>query len=336
MIPTVFISYSHDNAEHTEWILSLSKDLLENGVDVILDQYELSAGKEMTFFMERAVLADKILIILTPEYNSKATNRKGGVGFEYSIISQEYYDHGTSENKIIPVLRSGDKEQSCPTYLKTSIFRDMRVDEKYETKFFELIRIILDRPLIEKPLLGKLPNLDGNTLPDLETKLNDLKLKELHTQKKNKIIANDEGWKLFINCGQEILKNLNESLQKYQSAFNIKFFIKFEPNEYILFTTGEFTYLVKMKNRFAHSANGATLHLNFFKGPIGFDERFWDYTEKIVNLYLTEYKFDLDENLEPVFIMKENSKVRLYPIEIPQKALRDLLFKEIELRESRL
>ena len=86
MIPTVFISYSHDNAEHTEWILSLSKDLLENGVDVILDQYELSAGKEMTFFMERAVLADKILIILTPEYNSKATNRKGGVGFELSLI----------------------------------------------------------------------------------------------------------------------------------------------------------------------------------------------------------------------------------------------------------
>jgi len=59
--PKVFISYSWDSDEHKAWILNLAKQLLANGVDVTLDQFELSLGKNLSHFMERAVAdADKL------------------------------------------------------------------------------------------------------------------------------------------------------------------------------------------------------------------------------------------------------------------------------------
>jgi len=38
--PVVFISYSHDSAEHADRVLALSNRLHEDGIDCILDQYE--------------------------------------------------------------------------------------------------------------------------------------------------------------------------------------------------------------------------------------------------------------------------------------------------------
>ena len=49
--PKVFISYSHDSPEHKRWVLELSKKLRNNGVDVILDQWDLSPGDNLTQFM---------------------------------------------------------------------------------------------------------------------------------------------------------------------------------------------------------------------------------------------------------------------------------------------
>lgn len=40
MIPKVFVSYSHDNEEHKEWVLQLATRLRSNGVDIILDMME--------------------------------------------------------------------------------------------------------------------------------------------------------------------------------------------------------------------------------------------------------------------------------------------------------
>jgi len=53
--PLVFISYSWDSAEHKQWVLKLADLLILNGVDVLLDQYELSIGKNMFPFMEQSV-----------------------------------------------------------------------------------------------------------------------------------------------------------------------------------------------------------------------------------------------------------------------------------------
>ena len=90
--PSVFISYSWDNEDHKNWVLNLAKRLRENGIEVILDRYELQGGKNITHFMERALQsADKVLVIFTPNYKLKADKREGGVGYEYSILNNDIY-----------------------------------------------------------------------------------------------------------------------------------------------------------------------------------------------------------------------------------------------------
>jgi len=50
--PTVFISYSHDSEEHKNWVLQLATRLRLNGVDIILDSWNLKLGSDIASFME--------------------------------------------------------------------------------------------------------------------------------------------------------------------------------------------------------------------------------------------------------------------------------------------
>ena len=54
-VPRVFISYSHDSTQHEEWVKNLSSMLVENGIDVILDQWALELGDDLAKFMEHSI-----------------------------------------------------------------------------------------------------------------------------------------------------------------------------------------------------------------------------------------------------------------------------------------
>ena len=45
--PKVFISYSHDSADHKEWVLDFATTLRNRGVDAILDQWDLKPGDDL-------------------------------------------------------------------------------------------------------------------------------------------------------------------------------------------------------------------------------------------------------------------------------------------------
>ena len=74
--PLVFISYSWDSLEHKQWVLKFADLLILNGVDVLLDQYELSVGKNMFHFMEQSVSnAGKVIMLFTENYATKADKK---------------------------------------------------------------------------------------------------------------------------------------------------------------------------------------------------------------------------------------------------------------------
>lgn len=157
----VFIAYSWDNDNHKAWILQLANKLVENGLDVLLDQYELGLGKNLTHFMEKSIeSADKVLTIFTENYKLKAEGRAGGVGYEYSMINAELYQNQVNNNKIIPILRGGDSDSSIPKFIKAFIWLDMRDDSKFDENFMSLLREIYNEPKIKKPQIGKKPKFD--------------------------------------------------------------------------------------------------------------------------------------------------------------------------------
>lgn len=153
---TVFISYSWDDEDHKSWVLNLANRLVEEGVNVLLDRYELRLGKSLPHFVETSIKkADRILIIFTPNYKLKAEKRSGGVGYEYSIMNADLYTNQTSNDRIIPVLRNGQQTESIPEFMLQYIHLDMRSNENIENSFTDLLREINDEPEVIKPELGK-------------------------------------------------------------------------------------------------------------------------------------------------------------------------------------
>lgn len=157
--PKIFVSYSWDNDEHKKWVLDLSENLRKNGVDIILDQYHLRPGADLHHFIENNISnTDKVIVIFTENYKAKAEKREGGVGFEYSIITNEIYNDHASSVKFIPILRHGDNTSSKPQFMQPLVHIDMRNDESLSDGIEELLRTIYHEPKVTLPLLGTRPN----------------------------------------------------------------------------------------------------------------------------------------------------------------------------------
>lgn len=160
--PKVFISYSWDSDEHKKWVLNFAKKLCENGIDVKLDQWEISnrGGSLIPNFMIRSVSdTDRVLCIMTPNYKKKTDKLEGGVGFEYSILSSEIADD-LNTTKFIPILRIGNEKESTPILLNKRIGYYMRDEDNFESEFKSLLRDLYNEPKIVKPPIGKKPKFD--------------------------------------------------------------------------------------------------------------------------------------------------------------------------------
>ena len=170
MNKSVFITYSWDDQIHKDWVRKLADKLIENGVDVKLDQYDLQLGESSTHFMEKSIIeTDKILVILTPQYKQKSQNRSGGVGYEQQIISGEIMA-GVDRKKFIPALKFGtyeDGEHCCiPTHFKGIVSLDFRDENIYEQSIEELLRNIFDIPKHTKPIKGLHPKFTSEKIYD--------------------------------------------------------------------------------------------------------------------------------------------------------------------------
>jgi hypothetical protein len=103
--PRVFISYSHDSADHKKWVLDFATTLRSRGVDAVLDQWDLRPGDDLPEFMEQnLVAADYAVMVCTRRYVRKANAGEGGVGYEKMIMTSSSLTK-ISANKVIPIIR---------------------------------------------------------------------------------------------------------------------------------------------------------------------------------------------------------------------------------------
>ena len=156
--PKVFISYSHDNDEHKSWVLKLATDLRQHmGVDVILDQWDLRVGGDLSLFMEQGLGdASLVLCICSEQYVQKANAGVRGAGYEKMIMVQSMLKD-TNTDYLIPVIRNNTSDSKTPTFLGTKSYIDFSDDSLYLDKLSELVSRIFNEDLSKKPPLGKSP-----------------------------------------------------------------------------------------------------------------------------------------------------------------------------------
>lgn len=159
--PKVFISYSWHPKENQIRVQQLAERLSSDGVHVIIDIWDLQDGQDKNKFMEQMVAnpeVKKVLLICTKEYAEKANTRKGGVGIESTIVSEEIYSNA-DQTKFIPVVYEYENDKPCvPVFAKSRVFIDLSSDEKFEGSYDQLLRDIYDKPRFQRPPIGKMPS----------------------------------------------------------------------------------------------------------------------------------------------------------------------------------
>ena len=159
--PKVFISYSWSSKTHQQHIKDIAERLAADGVETVIDIYDLKEGDDKFHYMERMV-QDKsvthVLVICDRKYSEKADSRKDGVGVESMIISQEIYA-SVSQSKFIPLIFEYKEtgEAYVPVFLKARIYIDFSTPEKENDNWERLIRVLYGQPEFTKPKLGKPP-----------------------------------------------------------------------------------------------------------------------------------------------------------------------------------
>jgi len=165
--PKVFISYSWSNHKHEEWVINLATELRQDGVDIILDKWDLKEGHDAVAFMEKMVTdpeITKVIIVCDRIYAEKADKRKGGVGTETQIVSKEIYDKVQQDKFVVVISEKNESgEPYLPTYYKSRIYIDLSEPDTYEENYKKLLRWIYDEPLYKKPELGKKPDFSSDS-----------------------------------------------------------------------------------------------------------------------------------------------------------------------------
>ncbi len=157
MEPTVFISYSHDSEAHKDWVLQLATRLRSNGVNVLLDRWNLKLGQDLAAFMERDLsTSNRVVSICSEAYVKKSNDGQGGVGYEKQIITAELLA-GSNTNWVIPVIRNNDNSKNVPTFLGARFYVSFEDEKLYESNYEKLLRELLDEPVLPIPPIGNNP-----------------------------------------------------------------------------------------------------------------------------------------------------------------------------------
>jgi hypothetical protein len=161
MNPKAFISYSWTSESHRELVRNWADRLMADGINIVLDQYDLKEGHDKYVFMEKMVTdpsVTHVLVICDRTYAEKADARKAGVGTESQIMSQEIYNK-VEQSKFIPILceLSETGEPHLPTFMKSRIGINFSSPELVNDNWEQLVRLLFGKPLFQKPAVGKPP-----------------------------------------------------------------------------------------------------------------------------------------------------------------------------------
>lgn len=154
--PKVFISYSHDDEPHKLWVKELATFLRHNGIDAILDQWDLSLGSDLAKFMENGLSqSERVLVVSTDNYIAKADSGNGGVGYEKMIATAELLA-AQDTTKFIPVVRNVAGQKKLPIFLGSKLYIDLSLGVDNDERRTDLLRE-LHKAREPKPPIGANP-----------------------------------------------------------------------------------------------------------------------------------------------------------------------------------
>jgi hypothetical protein len=166
--PTVFISYSHDSAEHAERVRGLGASLARDGFECRIDAYKETDEDWPTWMSRQLVEADFVLCVVTETYERRFRDNELpdaglGVGWEAGLIRRLLYKKKLRNDRIFPVVFAKADRDHIPLELQGYDFFSLDGPDGYEA----LLRKLQKRPLHAAPDVGVGPVLISTTTAPL-------------------------------------------------------------------------------------------------------------------------------------------------------------------------
>ncbi|HEX7999413.1 MAG TPA: SEFIR domain-containing protein [Pyrinomonadaceae bacterium] len=151
----VFISYSHDSPQHEARVLALADRLRTDGINAMIDQYQLVPPDGWQLWMEKQIRdAQFVLLVCTETYYRRVMKEDAGKGlgvmWESSIIYSHLYNAGGVNEKFIPIIFERANLHHIPSTLQATNYYEVSTDEGYE----KLYRRLTNQPETTAPPVG--------------------------------------------------------------------------------------------------------------------------------------------------------------------------------------
>lgn len=166
-MPTkTFISYSHDNEQHSQRVLALANQLRAQGVEAEIDQYETRPPQGWPRWCEeqlRPENSELVLVVCTETYlkriEGKVPADEGrGVFWEGGIIYSYLYEEKNTE-RFLPVVFDRKDEAYVPRPLKGATRYFLTAFDLSDSGYEALYRELTHQPAVQRPPLGEVVNL---------------------------------------------------------------------------------------------------------------------------------------------------------------------------------
>lgn len=151
----VFISYSHDSAEHEQWVLDLAARLRGDDVEAWIDQYASDPDEGWPRWMQTQVEAAQFVIAVCTEtwrrrfLGQEVPGKGKGAIWEGMILTQDLYEGSTLNRKIVPVAPDAVGDAFVPPVLRP--YTRYMLPSQYDG----LYRKLTGQPKVLVPPLGK-------------------------------------------------------------------------------------------------------------------------------------------------------------------------------------
>jgi tetratricopeptide (TPR) repeat protein len=181
--PRVFISYSHDSAEHCDRVLMLAQQLRRDGIDAELDQFHQDELLHWPRWCEERLRPENsewVLCICTLEYKHRVEGRVAadvgkGVFWEGTLIYNYLYDE-KGNRRCIPVSLNGNPDSDIPAtlngYTRFQITALSLNDP--QSGYANLYRLLTGQSTAQKAGLGELHKLPALSSCERLTDFTDL------------------------------------------------------------------------------------------------------------------------------------------------------------------
>jgi len=133
----VFLSYKHESASHNEWVKRLAEDLSTEGINAVLDEWDLHPGESISDYIATNIAScDAMVFIISRGSVDAVEGRRQGGGVRLELRLASARRMGDDAFRIIGVLRSGER---APAQLLDYLWLDFRTAAHYTRALRRLV-----------------------------------------------------------------------------------------------------------------------------------------------------------------------------------------------------